>query len=140
MTTVKETVSLSASPTAIWSVIGDFGRLDFWHPAVAASETDEDGSSRIRHLTLVDGNKIVERLDTQDDKKRRYTYTILKAGPLPVRNYQSTIEVAGDEDATTVTWSSNFEPHGVSEADARAAISGVYTGGFAALVEKFGSA
>lgn len=140
MTAVRETVSLNASPTDIWSLIGDFDRLDSWHPAIAASETVQEGTTKIRHLTLGDGSKIVERLDSHDDDSRRYTYTILDAGPVPVRNYQSTLEVSGDGPVSVVTWSSEFEAHEAPEADARAAISGVYNGGFAALIEKFGLA
>ncbi len=139
MTAVRETISLNAAPTEIWSVIGDFDSLDSWHPAVAASETVQDGASKVRHLTLGDGSKIVERLDSHDDEARTYVYSILNAGSLPVRNYQSTLEVSGGGSVSTVTWSSEFEPHEASEADAQAAISGVYNGGFAALIEKFRS-
>ena len=139
MTTVREAVSLNSSPAEIWSVIGDFDSLDSWHPVVASSETVQDGAAKIRHLTLGDGSKIVERLDTHDDDGRSYVYTILDAGPLPVRNYQSTLEVSGNDSASTVIWSSEFEAHGASEADAQAAISGVYSAGFAALIEKFGA-
>lgn len=139
MTTVRETVSLNALPTEIWSLIGDFDSLDSWHPAVEASEMVQDGTAKVRHLTLGDGSKIVERLDSHDDEARTYVYSILDAGPLPVRNYQSTLEVSGDGSVSTVTWSSEFEPNEASEADAQAAISGVYNGGFAALIEKFGA-
>lgn len=140
MTTVKESVSLNASAADIWSVIGDFNRLDTWHPAIATCEAASSGDSSIRYLTLVDGSKIVERLDENDDEARSYTYTILDAGPLPVRNYQSTLEVSGDTSVSIVTWSSEFEPHETPEADAQAAISGVYKGGFTALIDKFGAA
>ena len=139
MTKVKETVSLNASPADVWSLIGDFDRLDSWHPVVAASETVQDGTSKVRHLTLGDGSKIVERLDSHDDEARSYVYTILDAGPLPIRDYQARIEVSGDGTSSRVTWSSEFQAHEVPEADAEAAISGVYTGGFTALREKFGS-
>ena len=139
MTAVRETISLSSSPTEIWSVIGDFDSLDPWHPVVATSETVQDGTAKVRHLTPGDGSKIVERLDSHDDDARNYIYTILDSGPLPVRNYQSTLEVSGDGSVSTVTWSSEFEPHEASEADAQAVISGVYTTGFAALIEKFGT-
>ena len=139
MTEVKETVSLGASPADVWSAIGDFDGLDAWHPAVAVSESSHDGTDRIRKLTLGDGSVIVERLDSHDDDARSYTYTILDAGPLPVQNYQSTIKVTTDGSNARVTWSSKFEPHGAPEADAQGAIAGVYTGGFAALVERFGA-
>lgn len=140
MTAVRETVSLKASPADIWSLIGDFDRLDSWHPAVTASETVQDGTTKVRHLTLGDGSKIVERLDSQDDEARTYVYSILDAGPLPVQNYQATIEVSGAGANSQVTWSSEFDAAGIPEADAQAAISGVYTGGFAALIERFGAA
>ena len=139
MTAVKETIQLDAAPSDIWSCIGDFDGLASWHPAVAASDADNEGASRLRTLTLGDGSKIIERLDSHDDDTRTYTYSILDAGPLPVRNYQSTIEVTASGSGSAVTWSSSFEPQGAPEADAQAAISGVYTGGFAALVEKFGA-
>ena len=139
MITVRETVSLNSSPSEIWSVIGAFDSLDSWHPGVASSETVQDGTDKIRHLTLGDGSKIVERLDSHDDDARRYVYTILDAGPLPIRNYQSTLEVSGNDSGSTVTWSSEFEAQGASETDAQAAISGVYTAGLAALIETFGA-
>lgn len=138
MTTVRETQSLNASADDVWSVIGDFGGLHNWHPAVAACEVIQEGPARIRHLTLGDGSKIVERLDAHDGATKSYTYSITDAGPLPVANYQSTIQVTGDGDSATVNWHSEFDPSGASEADAQGAISGVYTGGFAALVVQFG--
>jgi hypothetical protein len=113
--------------------------LDSWHPAVAASEASQDGTSRIRHLTLGDGSIIVEQLDSHDDESRSYTYTIVDPGPLPVRNYQSTIAVTPDGTNARVTWSSEFEALGAPEADAQAVIAGVYTSGFSALIEKFGT-
>lgn len=140
MTAVKETVSLNASPAEVWSVVGDFDSLDSWHPAVAASDSEDDGAAKFRHLTLGDGSKIVERLDSHDDDGRSYIYSIVDAGPLPVQNYQATIEVSEDGPNSQLTWSSEFDVDGVPEADAHAAISGVYTGGFAALIEKFGAA
>ena len=140
MTTVTETVSLSGSASDIWSCIGDFDDVASWHPAVVSCDAVQDGASRVRTLTLGDGSKIVERLESHDDEARTYTYSIVDAGPLPVSNYQSAIAVTGDGSVATINWSSTFEPQGAPEADAQAAISGVYTSGFAALVEKFGSA
>jgi len=140
MTAVAETVSLSASPDDVWSYIGDFGNVADWHPAVVSCDMSEDGADRIRTLTLGDGSRIIERLDAPAGGERSYTYSIVDAGPLPVQDYQSTIDVTGGGDVTTITWSSEFKAAGAPEADAQAAISGVYTGGFDALVEKFGSA
>lgn len=139
MTTVRETVSLDASPQEVWAVIGNFDSPHTWHPGIVSSETVHDGAARFRHLTLGDGSKLVERLDSHDDVARQYVYSIVDAGAMPIRNYQSTIAVGGDGDTAEVVWSSNFDVDGAPEADVQAAISGVYTGGFAALVERFGA-
>ena len=86
MTTVKETVSLNASSTDIWSVIGGFESVDSWHPAIAACDTVLEGEASIRHLTLADGSKIVERLDSHDDEAKTYVYTILDAAKVVKRS------------------------------------------------------
>lgn len=52
MTSVRETVSLNATPADIWSVIGDFDSLNSWRPAVGGSETVQHGTAKVRHLTL----------------------------------------------------------------------------------------
>jgi hypothetical protein len=140
MTEVRETVSLNASPADLWSVVGGFDNVDSWHPAIADCETTQDGEELVRHLTLADGSKVVEQLDSHDDNAKTYVYSILDAGPLPIQNYQAKIEVSGGGSESTLTWSSQFDPDGVPDAEAQAAISGVYTSGFAALIERFGAA
>jgi hypothetical protein len=80
----------------------------------------------------------VERLDALDHDAKSITYSILEAGPLPVRNYQATMQLApSGESATTLTWFSDFEPEGVSEEDAIKAVKGVYDGGIAGLQRHF---
>jgi hypothetical protein len=124
----------------VWACIGGFGSLETWHPAVTACDVESDDNGDVRTLTLGDGSRIVERLDAHNNEARSYTYTILEAGPLPVQDYQSTINVTGHGAVAKVKWTSKFSARGASEADAQAAISGVYTGGFAALIQKFGAA
>src|SRR5262249_16893123 len=82
-------------------------------------------------LSLHGGGKIVERLDSKDEKSRTYSYSILE-GPLPVAKYHATIHVAENKDgrSCTVEWSSEFEPSGAPEGDAVKAIRGVYHGSF----------
>jgi hypothetical protein len=57
-----------------------------------------------------------------------------------VRDYVATMQLAdAGGGATSLTWSSTFEPEGVSEEDAVKAIQRVYRGGFKGLQKHFGS-
>ncbi len=139
MATVSRSITLTADPEAVWALIGDFGNLPGWHPAVDASVPDDGG--RVRRLTITGGGEIAERLTARSDAERSYSYTI-EAGPFPVADYVSTLQVAdGDAAGTcTVVWSARFEPAGVPEPEAIEAIAGVYQAGLDQLAEMFGAA
>ncbi|MEM6933624.1 MAG: SRPBCC family protein [Pseudomonadota bacterium] len=131
MTLVTRTQTLAATPPEVWAAIGDFHALVDWHPAVIGSTREEDGA--VRRLDLGGGAEIVERILGTDGMS--YAYEILE-GPLPVSNYRSILSAAESGEGTVLIWSSTFEP---TADGAEQAIAGVYTSGFAALVEKFGS-
>jgi len=66
-------------------------------------------------------------------------YSLIR-GPLPVENYLATMQLSAVEGGRTrLEWSSDFEPAGISEADAIEAIRGIYKGGIAGLQARFGS-
>ena len=138
MAIVKMSVDLKSPAARVWDLIGGFDALPQWHPAVAASDAVVEQGVKRRRLSLRGGGEIVEALERHDDKARRYAYTIV-SGPLPVAGYRSelAVEETGPQ-ACTVQWSSRFEPMGASEADAVAAVSGVYQAGFDALKGRFG--
>lgn len=73
MATVKEELQLSQSADTVWKVIGSFGGLGDWHPAIEKLELEENG--KLRRLYLAGGGLIVERLEAHDDKARSYSYT-----------------------------------------------------------------
>ena len=104
-----------------------------------ASEESKEGTATVRRLTLHGGGSIVERLESKDDKKRTYTYSILE-GPLPVAGYKATLKVEENKDgkSCTVEWSSAFEPAGAAEPDAVKVIRGIYEAGFDNLRKMFG--
>ena len=138
MANVAMTLKLNASAETVWGKIGRFGALHDWHPVIEKSELEGAGVGATRNLFLAGGGNVIERLDAEDAAGKSYTYTILDS-PLPVANYQSTLKVLDNGDGScTVDWSSNFDPSGAPEADAVAAIQGVYQAGFDALKADFG--
>jgi hypothetical protein len=137
MTHVQVQGEIGASVDAVWGLVGDFG--GFVKALGGSVDLEGEGVGTLR--TIKFGSKaVVERLDALDDHAKRITYSILQAGPLPVREYHATMELApSGESATTLTWFSDFEPEGVSEEDAVKAVRGVYDGGIAGLKRHFAS-
>jgi mxaD protein len=137
---VAKEAEINAGAADLWKLVGAFGGMQNWHPAVKSSEMTGDGmkAGDQRVLTLGDGAKINETLEAWDGAKMTLTYIITES-PLPVTGYRSTITVtaAGDGKAK-FSWTSTFDPkEGAADADAVNAITGVYDGGIAALKEKF---
>jgi carbon monoxide dehydrogenase subunit G len=140
---VTETVTIKASPDAVWAKVKDFAGLQNWHPAVASS-TVTDGSKvgSVRVLTLKDGGKVEETLESMEDGAKKFSYRAKDGGALPVSNYTSTLSVkAGDGGTTVVEWrgafyrayTNNDPPPDKNDEAAVKAITGVYTSGLANL-------
>ena len=112
----------------IWHMIGDFGKLGRWHPAIASSEIESGGGATVRRLTTGDGAVLRERLLARSDSERSYSYSIVES-PLPVRDYHSTIRVADlGGGRSAVIWQGRFEAVGEAEA-ALDLIAGIYDAG-----------
>ena len=111
MAKVHLTTVLPVPARMVWDTIGGFNSLAKWHPAVARSDESKEGAATVRRLTLHGGGSIVERLESKDDKKRTYAYSILE-GPLPVSGYKATLQVDENQDgkSCTVEWSRAFDP------------------------------
>jgi hypothetical protein len=56
---------------------------------------------------------------------------------LPVESYVSTIKVTGSGEASTVEWTSTFDPKGMPEDEAKNVMSSVYAAGLDGLKGKF---
>ena len=123
----------------VWGVVGQFNGLPEWHPAVEKSEVSQEGGKRQRTLSLAGGAQIVENLETLDDGARCLDYSIVSAGPLPVTNYKSRIEVRPEGAGCRITWSSEFDAEGAPATDAEAAVRGIYEAGFQNLKTMFGA-
>jgi uncharacterized protein YndB with AHSA1/START domain len=135
MTKVSLSTKLAAPADKVWKVIGGFDALPDWHPAIKASKLDAGG--HVRTLDLAGGGSVTEKLETFDDKKHVYSYSITDS-PLPVANYVATLKVSEDGKGSMIEWSSEFSPAGASETEARKVIEGVYQAGFENLKKMFG--
>ncbi|MFC2252570.1 SRPBCC family protein [Labrys portucalensis] len=125
------------TPAQAWALIGDFCGIKTWHPAIDSCELSEKDGAKIRTLTTKDGAKFVEKLVKWDDKDTSYTYAILES-PLPIENYVSTLKVEEDDEPgkIAITWSSTFDPKGVSGDAARKAVADIYLAGLLQLKAK----
>ncbi len=137
MTGVNLQTTINTSADDVWQTVSDFNGLGTFVAAVANSTVDGSGVGSIRTLTLQDGSQLFEKLERLDDASKSLEYSIV-SGPLPVEHYRSTITVTKiGPDQCEVSWSSTFEPKGVSAEQAEEVISGIYKMGFDGLKKLF---
>lgn len=137
---VTEVVEIDQRPDAVWRVIGDFGALAKWHPAVESSIADRANRlGSVRSITLR-GDKsptIVEQLLVYDRERRRYTYRINAVDPrvLPVIRYRATLSVWDlPNGRARVVWRGRFDAQpGITPTAASSAVRSVYRTGLDAL-------
>lgn len=140
MPSVTLSTKIATDPDRLWRAIGGFAAIADWHPAIQKAELQgEDGRrGTIRTLHLGGGGKIVERLEKASPSERVYSYSILE-GPLPLEHYRAEIRVVDNGDGTsTVTWSSRFEPAGVTENEAVKLVRDIYEAGLENLRRLYG--
>lgn len=135
---VDRKIILKAPADQVWDVVGDFNGLPRFVPAAVESVVDGEGVGALRTVTLPDGSKLVERLESVDPAARTYSYSIV-SGPLPVAKYFATVRVTPmDLESCEVTWTGSFEPSGDTK-EAQKAIEGVYDSGLRGLAQIFGA-
>lgn len=132
MARLSVSARIPADADEVWRFVGGWNALPDWHPGVEKSEIDEGG--HLRRLRLADGSEITERLKKLDRGQRTYTYSIT-ACALPLTNYRSTITVRAEGDASTVEWSTDFEPLGAPETDVTQSLREFYQAGFDNLMK-----
>jgi Polyketide cyclase / dehydrase and lipid transport len=119
----------SMSPDALWKKVGDFCGIGSWHPAAEKCVLSADGKQRT--ISLKGGGTIVEELEGWDNDNRSYRYKLLSG--LPVANYHATVIVTDDAGHSLLKWMSTYDANGVTDADAKKAIDGLYDTGAKAL-------
>ncbi len=107
---VSETIEINAPADKVWAAVGNFQDAS-WIPVVEKTEGKGGNEAKAtRVLTLKGGATVEEELGKYDAEKKSLMYRIIKVDikTLPVNDYSSTIEVAGDGAKTKVTWRGAF--------------------------------
>ena len=138
---VKRNYAAGVEPTTaqrVWEIVSDFGGIRTIFPSLVRNlltYPDATGTviGMVRDMTFIIPNSSnplstsIEQLIQLDPESHRLTYIAVLG--LPVTNYQSAMEVTGDE-ACTLTWTSTFKPNQDESGKAFAKIlAGILTGG-----------
>jgi carbon monoxide dehydrogenase subunit G len=137
MVTVKVSERVEAPAERVWELFRDFGGIQRFSSGFEKVEVSGSGIGAVRTITLPGGAALQERLEAFDDRGRKLQYAIV-GGPIPVSGYLATIEVKDEGAACRIDWSSQFEPKGISDEQARGMIEGVYKGGIAGVRKALG--
>jgi len=133
MQKVKVNGTINASADEVWKLVADFGGLDQFVEAITNCSIEGNGIGAIRTLTLQDGGKVKEKLESLDGENRVLTYSIVES-PMPIENYTGAMEVKPiDDGQSEFTWSSTFEAAEGTEDDMKEALEGLYSLGFEGL-------
>ena len=91
----------------VWAVLRDFNSHHRWHPAVDASQMENnlngDVVGGVRRFNLSDGAELREQLLRHDDRDHTFTYCILDS-PLPLFDYVSTVRLKPVTDSNQTFW------------------------------------
>ncbi|MDZ7691951.1 MAG: SRPBCC family protein [Balneolaceae bacterium] len=137
MQKVKVTGTINAPAEDVWELVSNFNGLDQFVEAIANCSTEGAGIGAIRTLTLQDGGKVKEKLESQDADNKVLTYSIVES-PMPIQNYTGTLQVNELEDGKSeFIWSSTFEAAEGKEDEMKEALEGLYSLGVEGLKSKF---
>jgi hypothetical protein len=125
MATARITRELDVPADRLWRLVSSFGDTS-WMPSGAQVTLVGSGPGMERRIAAGPGKVIRERLEFADAASRTLVYTIPENVPFPVKDYRATMRVRAKGAGSELDWSASFEPAGASEADARAAIEGMY--------------
>ena len=129
---ISLSATINASADAIWKDISDFQGVDRYLAMITSSKMEGSGVGALRTLTA-DAGVIVERLESLDEQSKTLSYSFVDS-PIPISGYLATMQVRDTGDGQCeVTWSSVFEPAGITEAEAKELIEGAYSMGFDGL-------
>jgi len=119
----------------VWSVLGDFHRVDAWIEMVHASEPENGDQSptigSIRKLTVGDNRHTTrERLVSYDALNRHMTYELPEYRPFGMSHYLGAIRVlpVTDSGKTFIEWYGHYACDDVADVPrVEAGLRGIYT-------------
>jgi uncharacterized protein YndB with AHSA1/START domain len=114
MPTIRNTVTINATPDEVWAVLSDMPATRMWLPGVVAARMEGD----LRVCTMADGQEVHERISAVSDDTRSFRFDHVRV-PLPVRESGGTFTVTEGAGAATtdVVLQTTFEPLDPSSAD-----------------------
>lgn len=121
MTTVIGSRTYPTSASDLWQLMGDFYGIDTWMVGV---ESVSRLGANIRQVKLHGGaGALIEELLEERTGFQRYRF--IDSGPVPVADYVAEISVTdGAAGESRMEWTATFEPVGVPQDVARAAVEG----------------
>jgi hypothetical protein len=134
--TLADRVELAASADEVWSLIGAFGNI--WHPRFARIRLTGAGIGQLRTIELIDGQELVERLESLDDAKRSLRYSNI-AG-IAASHYTGTLEVAPKGDGCVVNWRAQYLANNRPDGAVKRMVSPLLKTGLESLKSRFGAA
>ncbi|AMK26545.1 SRPBCC family protein (plasmid) [Sphingobium sp. SJ10-10] len=101
--------------SVVWDAIRDFDAHGSWLPHVEATEMLDSPSGdirTIRRLRFSDGSYADEQVTKVDDEENILEYTLVGETAWPIRDVRGIIAATGDESATLVERTVNFNSVG----------------------------
>ncbi len=136
MTKVRETGVIPAPIADVWAVVGDFGGIAQWLPPLAKSSLEPgstgDNVGDVRQVTIEGGPTFAEVQTARSDAAHTLTYTVPES-PMPMRGYESTIELSDKGENTAIAWSCTFELDSGQEGELVDEVSSIYRAGIDSL-------
>jgi hypothetical protein len=126
MPEVMVTGTISASVDKVWSIVRDFGNLEWG--GISGTTLEGDGVGAIRAFAA-QGVTIRERLETLDELGHTLTYSILEPSAIPWTGHLAKIALVPQPGVTRVEWSGRFEPRGLSDEQVGAIVRAIFENG-----------
>lgn len=111
MPTIYLESHIDAAAAAVWKQISDIRSPEHLTDMVHTVEVTGDS---VRSCAT-DHGKIVERIISVDDDRRRVAYTATES-PFPVSHHNASMQVAQDRNGCRLTWITDVEPAAVADA------------------------
>ncbi|MBW2384994.1 MAG: SRPBCC family protein [Deltaproteobacteria bacterium] len=128
MAEFQKSAEFEISADDLWRRLRNFGDVS-WLPGGPEPLFEGEGVGMIRSIVIPPLPTAREQLDAVDEESRTIRYHILDGNPMPVRDYSASMQVEElGEGRSRLIWRSQWEPEGVSEDQARAAVDQLYTG------------
>jgi hypothetical protein len=132
---VSQTRTISASPAAVWAVIGGFCDISRWHGQARTCAQLHDEGQIVRSLAMRDIGTLIEVQLDRDDDAMTYSYATV-VSPWPVKQHRATLTVAPAGAGAIVVWRATFRLADIRDDGAVSRIEDLFRSGLADLAHE----